>query len=91
MRCPLALINCSEMLGLVEKSWDLRSDSSVKFERFEVIKLKKNPQNNSTPSAKKYLARADLEKYVQILVTVWITLHPRCKRWRGLWWHRVLW
>ena len=67
------------MLGLVKNSWDLRSDSSVKLERFEVIKLKKNPQNNSTPSAKTTLARADLEKYVQMPVTVWITLHPRCK------------
>ena len=79
------------MLGLVKNSWDFRSDSSVKLARFEVIKLKKNPQNSSTPSGKKYLARADLEKYVQILVTVWIAHHPHCKTWRDLWWRRVLW
>jgi len=91
MRWPLALINCSEMLGLLKKSWDFRSDSSVKLARFEVIKLKKNPQNNSTPSGKTTLARADLEKYVQMLVTAWITLHPRCMRRRGLWWHLAQW
>jgi hypothetical protein len=41
---------------------DFRSDSKVKFERPEVIKLKKNPQNSNTPNSKPYLARADLEK-----------------------------